>query len=165
MSRLDDLASVHEKRVEIARRIARARMWEEVLQRDLSQIGFTPAEAQTFIDGMTPREMTLDEYRYAMHILDVRKDVRSALSWYDIDIDPNQSEDDLFHWAAREVADGMDPFTAKGHLTVELALRGLPEVLLPFYSDPEFWDSLHNERAHYEYLRSLPRADLPTIDG
>lgn len=163
-SRLDQLPTLHAKRVEIARRIARARMWEEVAQRDLCQLGLTPTEAQTFIDGVNPRRMSLEDYLYARHIVDVRRDVRSALSRYDTEADPGITEDDLLHAAARDVAAGADPFTVKGRLTVELALRGLPELLLPFHRDMGFWESLDDEKAHYDYLRSLPRADLPTIE-
>ncbi len=149
-----------ERRVEFARRMARARNWEEGTQRDLAQLGIAPDAAQSLIDGRVLRTMDLDVYRDARHVIEVRKHMREWLS-SDREVDPTPGEDDLFEATAEAIAGGSDPFYEKALLTARLASRGLAEPLLPWVMDREFWDSLDDAEALRDYLYSLPRTEVP----
>ncbi|MGO2632390.1 MAG: helix-turn-helix transcriptional regulator [Galactobacter sp.] len=151
---------VSARRVEASARLSRFRYWEESLQRDLTQIGFTPAEAQTFIDGMTPKQMPVWQFNDACSILEEHRRLHRELSHVAM-AETFRTEADIVEAAASSIESDSNPFSVKTDMTIQLISHGFSEFLLPFEYSPEFWASRRDKHHWASYMLRQERIDIP----
>lgn len=158
----------HQWRVYAARRISRARDWNESTRRDLAQLGLSHEEGQTAIcSGELPE--WADEYtrKHVQRVLSLRRALRGHLRLLERlgHYPPPRAEEILLLEAARQIARGARVFAARADLTVALTSSGHPERMLPNTYEQDWWDVLRSrsEVLLYDYLRSLSRTDVPDL--
>lgn len=152
-------------RAEVAIMYARGRDWEESTRRYLAQVGVDHRSAQSLIDGYTVGGMPVDTFLDAVEIIRIRRRLKERLTAALGSVEPDDtSEETYLRRAAENVADGRaDAFTAMSDLTYDLTTHGYAERLVPPNRDPEFWSSQYDEQDFVDYLKTLPRADIPTV--
>lgn len=150
-------------RADVARRFSRGRGWEDATRRQLATVTLESRTAQALIDGTVLRDLPLEVYLDASHILEVRLDLRRRLAQEPAHASPITSESGLLREAADRVGAGEDVFVALADLTDALTAQGLPELLTPKTPDPGFWDAQASPEGFYTYLQGLERMWLPEV--
>lgn len=131
------------EQVRSARLWARYRCWEDSTHRDLIQLpGFTYPMAWAAVAGEPLTGVGAQAAAESRRIVELHHQMRDRLDTALSPVVDGRTEQDLVAEAAWWAVLRQDLFSARIDLTVELASRGLSEIVLPGRHDPVFWDAV-----------------------
>ena len=154
-------------RVWAARRVSRARQWEEGTCRALAQIGISHEDGHRLLLLRIPAGLQPGKHSEAQRIIRIRRALRTRL--WQLEQGEHypkpQPEEDILRGAAQQIAVGADVYGVMADLTVSLTSSGLPERMFPNIRSPRLWDMLLSRRevVVFAALRRLPQTDVPDI--
>ena len=153
-------------RADVAMIVTRGQAWRDALHRSLAQLGLDWLDADSLMEDYSVGGMDLDLYWRAQRVIREHRDMRDAL----LDagrIADGASRQALIEAASRRIAAGEDLFAVHCGLTIDLARRGMGQVLLPTVFDPALWEAVdsHDPQRIAAYLTDCETLYIPAVDG
>lgn len=121
-----------------------------------------PRASRAFMDGTVLRDIPLEVYLDARHILEVRQHLRRRLA-QELPVAAAAPETELLSDAATRVAGGEDVFGVLADLSDLQTANGYPEVLMLKRDSRRFCNSQELAESFYEFLADLGRMWLPEL--
>ncbi|WP_311473126.1 hypothetical protein [uncultured Actinomyces sp.] len=153
-------------RADVAMIVTRGQAWRDALHRDLAQLGLEWLEADSLMEDYSVGGMDLDLYWRAQRVIREHRDMQEAL-FHASRIADGASRHTLIEAAAERIAAGEDLFAVRCGLAVDLARRGMGQVLLPTVFDPRLWEAVDSRdpRRIAAYLDACETLYIPAVDG
>ena len=109
---------------------------------------------------------SLDLYWRTQRVIREHRDIQGTL-FHAGRITDGASRRTLIEAAAERVAAGEDLFAVRCGLTIDLARRGMGQVLLPTVFDPRLWEAVDSRdpRRIAAYLDACETLYIPAVDG
>lgn len=153
-------------RADVAMIVTRGRAWRDALHRDLAQLGLEWPDADSLMEDCSVGGMDLDLYWRAQRVIGEHRDMQEAL-FHAGRIADGASRRTLIEAAAERIAAGEDLFAVRCGLAVDLARRGMGQVLLPTMFDPRLLDQCFDPSsctAQGEGARYAAQQDRTAVD-
>lgn len=153
-------------RADVAMIVTRGQAWRDALHRDLAQLGLEWPDADSLMEDYSVGGMDLDLYWRAQRVIGEHRDMQEAL-FHAGRIADGASRRTLIEAAAERIAAGEDLFAVRCGLAVDLARRGMGQVLLPTVFDPRLWEAVDSRdpRRIAAYLDACETLYIPAVDG
>lgn len=153
-------------RADVAMIVTRGQAWRDALHRDLAQLGLEWPDADSLMEDYSVGGMDLDLYWRAQRVIGEHRDMQETL-FHANRIADGASRRTLIEAAAERIAAGEDLFAVRCGLAVDLARRGMGQVLLPTVFDPRLWEAVDSRdpRRIAAYLDACETLYIPAVDG